>query len=580
MIFLRGRIIGRLECGRTQLEVSEELGIAQSVISRLWQRFQDYGNVSRCYCQKKQTEHSIRPVSSALFSYRYDSSRQTVYGRLGHIDLYARRPVRCAPLTATHCRLRLTWSTEHALWTPQHWSCVMFSGESRFSLQSDSRRTLIWRATGTRYHQENTLERHRYGDAGWLIWGGIILGSRTDLHVQCVTMTGHIYRDVILEQHVRLFWDAIGAEFLFMNDNARPHRANIVDECLRKEDITRMDWPAYSSDLNPIEHVWDMLGRRIAARQPPPTCLPEFRRALLDEWCNIPQDQIDNLILSMPRRCPSTRNVPYVPPIDIADLSTQNEPDILELHSDSDDNIDDISVQVSQNNTQNMDSQHSLPAPTFVTERLISPRIPFMQIRRLRHVLGQFGIYGQVINVPIEVNTMVNSLPRNIDDDHSITVHIKRKKIHKSNYLCGIVNKRKIKAWLQHLKDSPLYTSYGITVDDSFFNGQDDVQDEIIYDEDGDNDISEQIPIDESLVAQQQTLMWNDEMYLTIAPGEGNVPVSLLFDEHAEELSFPQIYLGQFRTFRYGVNVTSFMMATSERSDRRGVTLSICYTWL
>ncbi|GFT28124.1 cubilin [Trichonephila clavipes] len=39
--FLCGRIIGRLECGRTQLEVSEELGIAQSVISRLWQRFQD-----------------------------------------------------------------------------------------------------------------------------------------------------------------------------------------------------------------------------------------------------------------------------------------------------------------------------------------------------------------------------------------------------------------------------------------------------------------------------------------------------------------------------------------------------------
>ncbi|GFU80806.1 transposable element Tcb1 transposase [Trichonephila clavipes] len=46
-----------------------------------------------------------------------------------------------------------------------------------------------------------------------------------------------------------------------------------------------------------------MLGRRIAARQSPPTCLSELRRALLDEWCNILQDQIDNLILSMPRRC-------------------------------------------------------------------------------------------------------------------------------------------------------------------------------------------------------------------------------------------------------------------------------------
>ncbi|GFX86684.1 transposable element Tcb1 transposase [Trichonephila clavipes] len=78
--------------------------------------------------------------------------RQVSGQTLRHIGLYARRPVRCVPLTATHCRLRLTWSREHALWTPQQWSCVMFSDESRFSLQSDYRRTLIWRAPGTRYH--------------------------------------------------------------------------------------------------------------------------------------------------------------------------------------------------------------------------------------------------------------------------------------------------------------------------------------------------------------------------------------------------------------------------------------------
>ncbi|GFV33686.1 transposable element Tcb2 transposase [Trichonephila clavipes] len=125
----------------------------------------------------------------------------------------------------------------------------MFSDESRFSLQSDSRRTLIRIAPGTRYYQENTIERYRYGGAGWLVWGGIILGSRTDLHVQSVTMTGHIYRDVILEQNVRLFRGAMGAEFLFMDDNTRPHRANIVDECLQSEDIPSIDWSAYSLDL-------------------------------------------------------------------------------------------------------------------------------------------------------------------------------------------------------------------------------------------------------------------------------------------------------------------------------------------
>ncbi|GFU79848.1 transposable element Tcb1 transposase [Trichonephila clavipes] len=87
-------------------------------------------------------------------------------------------------------------------------------------------------------------------------------------------MTVHIYRDVILEQHARLFRGAMDAELLFMNDNAHPHRANIVDECLQSEDVTRMDWSAYSPDLNPIEHVWDMLGRRIAARHP---LLPVYR---------------------------------------------------------------------------------------------------------------------------------------------------------------------------------------------------------------------------------------------------------------------------------------------------------------
>ncbi|GFV48861.1 transposable element Tcb1 transposase [Trichonephila clavipes] len=167
----------------------------------------------------KRNRKSTASDLSRQFSSATDTtvSRQTVYRCLGHIGLYASSPI------------------------PQQWSRGTFSDESRFSLQSDSHWTLIWIAPSTRYHQENTIERHHYGGAGWLVWGGIILGSRTDLHVQSVTMTGPIYQDVILEYHVRLLRGAMGAEFLFMNDNDRPHRANIVDECLESEDITRMD---------------------------------------------------------------------------------------------------------------------------------------------------------------------------------------------------------------------------------------------------------------------------------------------------------------------------------------------------
>ncbi|GFX34431.1 transposable element Tcb2 transposase [Trichonephila clavipes] len=63
-----------------------------------------------------------------------------------------------------------------------------------------------------------------------------------------------------------------------------------------------MDWPARFPDLNPIEHVWDFLGRHLAVRTLPPVMIRELRLALQDEWAAMPQQLIDTLILSMGRR--------------------------------------------------------------------------------------------------------------------------------------------------------------------------------------------------------------------------------------------------------------------------------------
>ncbi|GFU02990.1 uncharacterized protein TNCV_1260551 [Trichonephila clavipes] len=95
---------------------------------------------------------------------------------------------------------------------------------------------------------------------------------------------------------------AMGLQFLFMDDNAQCHRTVAAEMLLESEDIERMDWPARSPDLNPIEHVWDFLDRRLAARTLPPVTIREFRLALQDEWAAMPQQLIDTLILSMGRR--------------------------------------------------------------------------------------------------------------------------------------------------------------------------------------------------------------------------------------------------------------------------------------
>lgn len=81
-----------------------------------------------------------------------------------------------------------------------------------------------------------------------------------------------------------------------------------------------------------------------------------------------------------------------------------------------------------------------LPPLNIVEERLVAPRIPFMSIRRLSHGGGQFGIKGQVVNVPIDVQKTVQSLPRSIDDDVAINVHLKRRLLAKPIYAAGTVH--------------------------------------------------------------------------------------------------------------------------------------------
>ncbi|GFX51392.1 transposable element Tcb2 transposase [Trichonephila clavipes] len=321
--FTRGRIIGNLEEGSSVTSVAAEFGIAHSIVSRLWIQFQTIGTAIRGFSSGRprgttpaddryivlQARRNRRQTAGEIARHTTQAtgrpiSRFTVERRLHGGGLFARRPVRCVPLKPAHRRRHSLWCLEHRNWRDNEWGRVLFTDESRFSLSSDSHRILIWRERGSRNHPSNIIERDKYGGRGVLVWGGIMLGSRTDLYIfDAGSVNGTHYFNEILLPYVRLFRGAMGLQFLLMDDNAPCHRTVAAEQLLESEDIERMDWPARFPDLIPIEHVWEFLGRRLAARSLPPVTIRELRLELQDEWAAMPQQLIDTLILSMGRRC-------------------------------------------------------------------------------------------------------------------------------------------------------------------------------------------------------------------------------------------------------------------------------------
>ncbi|GFY22452.1 transposable element Tcb2 transposase [Trichonephila clavipes] len=232
-------------------DVAREFGIAHSVVSRLWKSFKTTGMSSR--------RHGGGRVRS----------RTPTKDR--YIVLSAKRNRRTT--AQQHCTAHLQWCREHNNWTEQDWACVLFSDECRFSLSSDCRRQLIWRESGTAYRPENIQEKDRYPTCNIMVWGGIMINGRSRLHVVANgIMTGQRYIDEVLLPHFRLFRGAAGDKLAFMKDNEQSLFRIVYTE------------------------------RQVAGRNYPPTNKNTLIRALTKEWDKLPQQLLDNVVLSMVRR--------------------------------------------------------------------------------------------------------------------------------------------------------------------------------------------------------------------------------------------------------------------------------------
>ena len=76
---------------------------------------------------------------------------------------------------------------------------------------------------------------------------------------------------------------------------------HVVNDFLQDNNIAQLEWPACSPDIKPIEHVWDRLKTAVYGRLDPPTTLTDICRIAVEEWDNMGQQCLDELVDSMPR---------------------------------------------------------------------------------------------------------------------------------------------------------------------------------------------------------------------------------------------------------------------------------------
>ena len=80
------------------------------------------------------------------------------------------------------------------------------------------------------------------------------------------------------------------------------HKARSIQNWFGENGVEYLDWPARSPDLNPIEHLWGELERRLRARPNRPTSVPDLTNALVAEWKQVPTALFQRLVESLPRR--------------------------------------------------------------------------------------------------------------------------------------------------------------------------------------------------------------------------------------------------------------------------------------
>lgn len=235
---------------------------------------------------------------------RASASVSTVRRALKDAGLKAAVRQKKPRLLPRHMKARYQFAQAHKDWTMDDWKRVIFSDETKINRFGSDGRQWVWKTPGEPIKPHHVTPTVKFGGGSVMVWGCMCYDGVGYACKINGTMDAELYKTILddeLQESID-FFDMDRDQLIFQQDNDPKHTSRIAKKWFADNNIRVLEWPAQSPDLNPIEHLWSHLKKRLNAYDEHAKGINELWERIEHEWNAIPNDICANLIESMPRR--------------------------------------------------------------------------------------------------------------------------------------------------------------------------------------------------------------------------------------------------------------------------------------